>query len=169
MMTEIRCIFCETKNDNVVIEENGYKGIKCQQCGLIYISPRPALEEIVNLYGHDNANISATSHILASFPKRLYAKHHLRIINAFSKSGALLEIGPGAGFFLDEARQIGFNPYGLEFNPIQANFMRNKLSISCEESPLSTSVFGGLKFDVIYHCDVTVSYTHLTLPTKRIV
>lgn len=153
-MEEIKCIFCETDSNHVVIEENGYNGKKCPQCGLIYISPRPSFGEIVDLYGHDNACISAESHISGAFQKRLYARHHLRIIRSFVKSGALLEVGAGAGYFLDEARNIGFNPYGLEFNPIQANFMRNKLNIPCEESTLNASTFEGKKFDAVYHCDV---------------
>ncbi|WP_237743546.1 class I SAM-dependent methyltransferase [Pleurocapsa sp. PCC 7319] len=137
-----------------MIEENGYEGKQCSQCGLIYISPRPSFEEIVDLYGHDEAHISAQSHISADFAKRLYAKHNLNIIRSVVNSGSLLEIGAGAGYFLDEARKIGFEPYGLEFNPVQANFMRNQLQIPCEQSPLSTSIFNGQKFDVIYHCDV---------------
>lgn len=153
-MEEMKCIFCETESNHVVIDENGYKGKKCPHCGLIYISPRPSFEEIVDLYGHNNASISAESHISDAFQKRLYARHHLRIIRSFVKSGALLEIGAGAGYFLDEARKIGFYPFGLEFNPVQANFIRNKLNITCEESPLCVSIFEGKKFDVVYHCDV---------------
>lgn len=153
-MNEIKCIFCETDSNHVVIEENGYTGKKCPQCGLIYISPRPSFDEIFDLYGHDDAHISAESHISADFSKRLYARHHLRLIRSFVKSGELLEIGAGAGYFLDEARKIGFNPHGLEFNPIQAKYIRNKLGIPCEESPLNTSIFQGKQFDVIYHCDV---------------
>lgn len=153
-MKEIKCIFCDTESNNVVIEENGYKGKKCPKCGLIFISPRPSFDEILNLYGHDDAHISAQSHIFADFRNRLFARHHLRLIRSFIRSGTLLEIGAGAGYFLDEARKIGFNPHGLEFNPIQSNYIKNNLSIPCEESPVNTSIFQGTQFDVIYHCDV---------------
>lgn len=153
-MKEIECIFCHTKSDRVVIEENGYQGRKCDRCGLIYISPRPSLEEIIDLYGHDDAQISANAHITSDYLKRLYARHHLKIIHSFIRDGALLEVGAGAGYFLDEARKMGFEPYGLEFNPVQANFMRNDLKIPCEESSLDTPIFTGKKFDVVYHCDV---------------
>ena len=153
-MEEIKCIFCESESNQIVIEENGFKGRKCPQCGLIYISPRPSLNEIIDLYVHDDANISAESHISAASLEILYAKHHLKIIRSVVKSGALLEIGPGAGYFLDEARKLGFEPHGIELNSVQANFIRNRLNIPCEESLLSTSVFEGKKFDVVYHCDV---------------
>jgi len=153
-LEEIKCIFCEIESSQVVIEENGYQGKKCPQCGLIYVSPRPSFDEIVSLYGHDQAHISSASHISDSFQKRLYARHNLGIIRSVVKSGALLEIGAGAGYFLDEARKIGFYPFGLELNPAQADFIRSELKIPCAESPLSTTVFEGKKFDLVYHCDV---------------
>lgn len=153
-MEETTCIFCKIPSDHVVIEENGYKGKQCPQCGLIHISPRPSWEDIENLYGHDHAHVSAESHISNAYPKRLHARHHLRILRSFEKVGDLLEIGAGAGYFLDEARTLGFSPYGLEFNPIQASFIRSALNIPCEQSALNTSIFAGRKFDVVYHCDV---------------
>ena len=153
-MNEIKCIFCGTESNHVVINENGYKGKKCQHCGLIYISPRPSCNEIIDLYGHDEAYISAQSHIAAGFTKRLYAKHNLRIVRSFIASGSLLEIGAGAGYFLDEARRIGFVPYGLEYNPIQSAYIKNDLNIPCEAGLLETSIFNGKRFDVVYHCDV---------------
>lgn len=153
-MKEIPCIFCGIKSIDTVIEENGYQGKRCPECELIYISPRPSLEEIVDLYGHNNAHITAEEHISDEYRKRLYARHHLRKLKRFAHSGALLEIGAGAGLFLDEARKSGFEPYGLEFNPQQAEFMRTDLGIPCEEKPLTVELYNGIKFDVIYHCDV---------------
>jgi SAM-dependent methyltransferase len=153
-LEEIKCIFCGIESSLVVIEENGYQGKKCPQCGLIYVSPRPSFDEVVRLYGDGQAHISSESHISDAFQKRLYARHNLRLIRPVVKRGALLEIGAGAGYFLDEARKTGFHPFGLELNPVQAGFIRTELKIPCEESPLNPSVFEGKKFDVVYHCDV---------------
>lgn len=153
-MEEIQCIFCNKGSEHIAVEENGYKGRKCPNCGLIYISPRPSFSETRNLYNHNQARISARAHILRSFIKRLCAKHSLRIIEKFITGGSLLEIGAGAGYFLDEARKRGFEVYGSEFNSIQADFIRSKFRIPCEEFSLDVTSFGGKKFDIIYHCDV---------------
>ena len=153
-MEDIQCIFCNRGSDQIVIEENGYKGRKCLQCGLIFISPRPAFAEILSLYGYHQTNVSAESLVSQAFFKRLYAKHSLRIIKKFIKNGSMLEIGAGAGYFLDEAKKEGFEAYGIEINNIKADFIRSKLGIPCEESPLDVSLFDGKKFDIIYHCDV---------------
>lgn len=153
-MENIKCIFCNEESNTVIIKENNYFGRKCQNCNLIYINPRPALEEIVDLYGHDNANISAKSHIKNKFTKTLYAKHNLKIINRYIKRGKILEIGAGAGYFLNEARKKYFDVYGIEFNEAQANFINKELNIPCEQSSLNVNSFNDEKFDLIYHCDV---------------
>jgi 2-polyprenyl-3-methyl-5-hydroxy-6-metoxy-1,4-benzoquinol methylase len=153
-MESIKCIFCEKESDRTAIEENGYTGRKCSQCGLIYVSPRPSLEEIVDLYARDSAHKPAAAHISAEIPQRIHARHNLRIVTSFATKGALLEIGPGAGYFLDEARKLGFDPYGIELNHTLARFIRDGLNIPCEDSPLTSSAFQGKAFDVVYHCDV---------------
>ena len=153
-MENIKCIFCDLESNEILIKENGYLGRKCSSCDLIYISPRPTLNDIVDLYGHDDANISAASHIEASFIKTLYNKHNLKIIKKYINKGKILEIGAGGGYFLNEARKEGFGVYGLEFNKTQAKFIKDELNIPCERVALNNKTFNNEKFDVIYHCDV---------------
>lgn len=154
-MEDVTCIFCGTGNHPVLIEQEGYYGRKCPQCGLIYLSPRPTIKEIVDLYGHDHAHAGARSHISAEFEKRLFARHHLNLIKKFSRGrGKILEIGAGAGFFLDEARNAGFEPFALELNPIYTGYLQDVLKIAVENKPLSAASFPDEEFDVIYHCDV---------------
>ena len=153
-MEEAECIFCNKKSLQIVIEEEGYQCKKCPSCDLIYISNRPSLEEIEKIYNKDGANRSAEESISGFFSRRLHARHHLRIIKKLIRNGSMLEIGPGEGSFLYEARKEGFEVVGIELNHIQANFIRNRFGISCEESPLDASSFGGKKFDIIYHRDV---------------
>jgi SAM-dependent methyltransferase len=66
----------------------------------------------------------------------------------------MLEIGPGEGDFLYAAREQGFDAYGVELDPLRADFIRQRLGIPCEHSSLDTSVFAGNEFDVIYHRNV---------------
>jgi 2-polyprenyl-3-methyl-5-hydroxy-6-metoxy-1,4-benzoquinol methylase len=150
----ISCIFCRLESRHVVIEENGYSARKCPQCNLIYVSPRPALLELEDLYGKDHAHISAGTHIYGAFRRRMIARYMLRIIRKFIQRGRLLEIGSGSGYFLDEARKQGFDVRGIELNGILRDFTQTELGISCENNPLDESLFGGLKFDIIYHRDV---------------
>ena len=153
-LEEIGCPFCGNQSSHIVIEEEGYQCRKCHRCSLIYLSPRPSLPEIQKLYGSGRANRSAEAGILGFFSRRVHERHHLRIVKKFIKKGSLLEIGAGAGSFLYEARKGGFEVSGIDLNNIQASFIRKRLGICCEESPLSAFSFGGKKFDIIYHRDV---------------
>ena len=153
-METIICIFCNDGESKPLLHENGFTGRKCTRCGLIYISPRPSTDEIANLYGHDEANISAEQHVAAESYKRLHARNILHILKKHASNGKLLEIGPGAGFFMDEARSAGFSPCGIELNRMQAEFIRNKLLLPCESATVAEA-FPGEQFDVVYHCDVT--------------
>jgi SAM-dependent methyltransferase len=155
----INCIFCNHDNGRIVIEENGYIGKKCAQCGLIYISPRPPIQEIADIYGHDLSHSSAASHISGHFIKRLFARYTLARIIKFIKSGILLEIGSGGGRFLYEARKKSFTVYGIELNPALAEFINTTLQIPCSSAPLESSSFAGSHYDIIYHCDV-ISHLH---------
>jgi len=156
-MESISCIFCGADDAFPAIQENGFTGRKCRRCGLIYVSPRPSRDEVANLYGHDHAHISAGSHLAAENYKRLHARHTLRILRRYVTVGQLLEIGPGAGFFLEEARAAGFVPHGIELNPAQVEFIRGR-GIPCVTDTVAEA-FPGQSFDVIYHCDV-VSHLH---------
>jgi len=138
----------------VAVRENGYTGLRCPGCGLIYLSPRPSPEDILNIYGHDTAHVSGQLQIEGETLKRLAARHSLRLLQTHIQSGSLLEIGAGAGFFLDEARRKGFEPFAIEFSPSQAEFIRHQLALPCEQAALADGAFNGRQFDVIYHCDV---------------
>jgi len=149
----INCIFCGKESKRIVWTENGYTGRKCD-CGLIYISPRPSTDEIKELYTYDHGSASADSHIQAEVSKRLDARFKLQMLKKYINRGSLLEIGPGAGYFLDEARKEGFEVFGNELNLELAKFISEKLEIPVETAVLNDFSFHGIKFDIVYHCDV---------------
>jgi 2-polyprenyl-3-methyl-5-hydroxy-6-metoxy-1,4-benzoquinol methylase len=153
-MDEVKCPFCDIYSDNIVINENGYTGKKCDKCKTIFISPRPDNYEIIELYKKDNAHMLAESHIHQDFVKRLYARHNLSLIKRYIKAGSLLEIGAGEGYFLAEAKSAGFEVCGIELKGKYAHFIDDKLGIDCETAPLNETSFEGKKFDLIYHCNV---------------
>jgi len=162
-MEDIPCIFCGKLIDNIAISENGYKGRKCEDCNLIFISPRPTSDEITNLYVDEHA----ISYANAQFPiekiKIIEAKATLKKIIKFKKGGSLLELGCGGGAFLAEARNFGFEPYGIELNPIECKWITSRLRIPCETKSLNNGSFGGKMFNIIYHRDVL---SHLYDPIK---
>ena len=152
-MESISCIFCDVDDSFPVIHENGYTGRKCRRCGLIYISPRPSREEIRNLYEVDEAVTFSQCQFAAESYKRLHAQLTLDILRGYASGGKLLEIGPGTGLFMNQARAAGFTPCGVELNRIQAEYIRYRWGLPCESRQLRDA-YPGERFDVIYYCDV---------------
>jgi SAM-dependent methyltransferase len=153
MLVEGKCIFCGKESDRVDWEENGFTGKRCD-CGLLYVSPRPGMKEILSWYNSDEANTGARPRIRSEIWGRLNALHRLKILTRYKHLGNLLEIGPGSGYFLDESRRPGFNPFGIELNLRQSTFIKEKLRIPVEATPFRDSSFNGIFFDVICHFDV---------------
>jgi SAM-dependent methyltransferase len=150
---EINCIFCGKRSQRIAWEENEFTGKRCE-CGLLYVSPRPSLQEMIDRYNSKGANANACVRIESEFFNRLNSRHRLKLLQKFRTKGRLLEIGPGAGYFLDEAKTKGFEPFGVEINLCQAKFIKEKLRIPVETNQFTESSFTGTNFDIICHFDV---------------
>jgi SAM-dependent methyltransferase len=150
---DIYCIFCGKSAEDIAWVENGFTGKHCS-CGLLYISPRPELGKILDSYNCFEANLRAQSRIRKEFIGRLNGRYRLKLLRAYLAQGSLLEIGSGGGYFLDESRRAGFEPFGVELNSHQAKFIKDELGIRVESDPFSEVSFVGTDFDVICHFDV---------------
>ena len=156
-LESIACIFCGPAPSEVVIVENDFAARQCSECGLIFVSPRPSRERVADLYRLDEAYLSSESHLSeAGAPLgRLYVRQVVSQIRRHAERGRLLEVGAGNGDVLVEARRRGFEVCGVELNPTQAAFIRDRLGISCFESLDEITRDSTMeRFDVIYHRDV---------------
>ena len=153
-MEDISCIFCGKPTYHIAISENGYTGRKCQGCNLIFISPRPSAAEVTHLYTDEHVALYVDAQFKFERFKRMVASSTIAKIKNYKKNGSLLELGPGGGSFLQEAYNYGYEPYGIELNPIEARWINEKLRIPCENVALNEGSFGGKQFDIIYHSDV---------------
>jgi SAM-dependent methyltransferase len=158
---EISCIFCGIPSRRVAVTEHGFTGVRCDRCNLIYISPRPKATEITYLYTNEHAALYADAQFQFETFYRMEATRTLSKIRNYRKTGSILELGPGSGCFLSEARKCGYEVYGIELNPIEARWINENLHIPCEREPLSEASFGGKHFDIVYHRDVL---SHLSDP-----
>jgi SAM-dependent methyltransferase len=163
-LEEIPCIFGHGFNDEIAIEENGFKGRRCKTCRLIYISPRPSKQAIFDLYHHDKAFLPASRHTNFNPVAELAAHHHIQFFKKLMpRQSSVLEIGCGGGHFLNEAKKHGYIPFGIELNPHQAVYVQNECGIPCESKPFALDSFGSKTFTAIFHVDVL---SHLADPIR---
>lgn len=124
---------------------SGEQIVKCKNCGLIYVNPRPSAQLILDEYsrGEEETYIKDAEARTASF------RRSLETIRKYKDSGVLLDVGCAAGFFLKAARDAGFKVYGVEPNKWLANWGRKNLSLDISPEPFEKAQFPRDFFDVV--------------------
>lgn len=153
--------------------DNG-KVVRCVDCGLLYLNPRPTESSIAGLYdqsyftqaGHGSAYHDYLGTDLAAMENGAHSgflamdvlKRHI------SPSGKLLlDVGCGCGTLLQIARQRGYTVRGIEISAYMAAQARKLFHLDVEEGRLEDANFDDEEFDVVTALEVL---EHLTDPVS---
>lgn len=146
-----RCGLCDSDQAEFVKSENGYSALFCQVCGLIYTSPKPSLHEVRDMYEKDeSASVTIDAQIKLRYKKFLVAKQDVSEIQSLVYSGRLLDVGCGAGYFLDVAKNKGFACTGVEINEVLVEYAINTLGLDILHGTLSELEISPETYDVAY-------------------
>ena len=97
-----------------------YKLARCAECGLYFCATRLTPKSVAELYAHRNyfEGQGYDSYAAQEPALRLTFRRFLKKLNnRFPLQGALLEIGCGYGYLLDEARPYFQRRVGTDFSP----------------------------------------------------
>jgi len=157
----VACPSCGSKLFNPITRKDGLCIVQCQHCSLIYVNPRVKESEYEQLYAGGNYGHIVTKLALAShlYRKDRFGSERLAILQKYHNpdlSKTLLDLGSGSGFFIEKAREQGWDSYGIELSPPAVNFSRqrgNKVydQILLNLSLPSESVSAVTMFDVLEH------------------
>ncbi len=156
-----KCDLCGNYNlERLIWRPYRYKGevlyhVKCRRCGLIFTNPRPTTKANIEIYNKDYSEskyIFGVNGGIASNEeeRRNTAKGILRLIKKYKNNGRILDVGCSAGYFLDEARNEGFIPYGVELSEYTGNIAKNKFNLEIHIGEIFDSPFQNDFFDVIH-------------------
>lgn len=119
-------IFRETFRDPYFGQD--YRLFECSQCGLQYWEPRRIIPEF-----YERAYLREYRARHEGRLKRL-KYYHLEFFKNFARfSGVrprLLDVGCGNGLFLKQARERGFEPWGIDLDQYSVRFASEKLGLS---------------------------------------
>ena len=133
------------------------------ECGLIWLDPRPAEDEIGkayrNYYTHGHTNHARQSrwarivrtvlHTISIYllGLRRERQSYKRVYLDKTPPGRLLEVGCGNGKRLARMRALGWDVMGQEIDPVAAEHVRNVKGIPVHLGPLETIESG--EYDVV--------------------
>lgn len=146
------CPVCGAMERELLFNQKGWIVYKCSSCGLGVLDPMPSQEELSALYrdsyfvGHYDEGMSPGTDAMR---KRLSQEsHRINFFRPFKKSGRILDIGCGRGYFLMACRERGYDVQGFDISEDGAAYVRETLGI-----PVQTGILEGAfeegSFDVI--------------------
>lgn len=141
----VSCSLCGVDDARFLFVKDNEKIVQCNQCNLVYINPRPAGNVLKEKY-EDGYSLG---YIAKKNSKRKRARKIVKGILRFKKEGKFLDIGCSAGFILEAARMVGFEPYGVELCPQGVKYAREELNLQVFAGYLEDASFPDNFFDVI--------------------
>ena len=110
-------MLCDSNNSSVWESVPPYNYVKCNECGLIYASPRNSKAAQKQVLNNDGEYWVAQSKLGKGAPVLSTQKNETRKVNfvkEWIKKGRLLDVGSAYGGFLTCAKERGFDVTGVE-------------------------------------------------------
>jgi SAM-dependent methyltransferase len=147
-----QCPACGGTERVPLFSKGGWSVVSCAGCGLGALDPRPGPEETAALYcdayfasRYDEGLAPGTP----AMKRRLSGEaHRIRFFRPFKKTGRVLDIGCGRGYFLLACREKGYEVQGYDISEEGAEFVRTRLGIPVVTGPLE-GAFEDASFDVV--------------------
>ncbi len=165
-MNEPKCDLCGSKRYKSLCESQDYRFFsteehfslfECGDCGLVYLNPMLAKEEWAKFYPKAAAYYPSFKHHGTLFGRgvdlvsRLLYLPRIFDIRRYKKSGKLLDIGFGTGYFLYFMKERGFDIYGVDTADEVCDFVSGKLGEKNKifNKELKDCNFGSDEFDLV--------------------
>lgn len=134
-----------------------YEIVSCLDCGLVYALYAESRDFLLKEY----KDMKDEVYLKEERGRRRTAREVLKEISAFKKPGRLLEVGSSAGFFLDEARGLGWEVTGIEPSKWAADYASSILGLNIITKEIEAATPPRDYFDVVVMLD---TLEHLTEP-----
>jgi len=138
---------------------------RCNECKLVFLSPRGTIEEIRDLY-HSHPYYAKSNANRGENRRQFYDLRFARLEKWMPDRGRMLSIGClEGGYALVVAEARGWNVVGVEFSEILAGYAREQLGVRVEVAEAwDLSGLADNTFDAIY----THSFEHFLDPRRTL-
>lgn len=172
-----KCGSCKSSKYNIFLDnltswefEGKFRLVKCSNCGLVYLNPRPKGNFISDYYPKESywgANIKKgiTDRTLKEKREKAYGPLYKEIFKRKDK-GNILDIGAGTGLFLTKfSPTLDWKIYGVELSKEASSYARKVYGIKLESAD-----FLGIKYPADYFDVITLnnSLEHLYKPRESL-
>ena len=153
-METVPCNLCRSTNNTLVLEARDYitqtihKVVRCSDCNLVFVNPRPEIKEIGEYYPALYYGDEPFSY------EKIDAENRFKTLSKYISPGCrVLDIGCGRGLVLEKCKQNGCETWGTELSQLSSQYAREKLKLRILDKHLTDCAFSEDYFDIVtmYH------------------
>lgn len=167
-LEEVACPLCRARSAEVVMHARdrlfarpgAYPIVRCRDCNLKYLSPRPTLEQLGAHYPDDyfiyrteeemSPLIRVLMRQLTEWRWRSYIERFEKVRGRFAPNTKIVDVGCGLNDLLASLqKRRGCQGVGVDFKPEIVEYVRNKRKMPVYQGTLHDARFADGEFDVV--------------------
>lgn len=155
LVEEVPCPACDSRKCSAQFHKEGFQFVRCDQCGVVYVNPALKDEHVRQVYKHQSYSdlTKALMEPSDAYRRERFGKERVSIVNRFLRPDGrggtrLLDVGCATGFFVQAAKDAGWDASGVESNPFQADFAR-KAGLDVRNETIEETTFPDGSFDAV--------------------
>ena len=152
------CLICNSTALNPLKDYQSTHLCKCKSCGFVFAQAIPTMAELEKHY----EGYSRNDYLSPVTIKRY--NELLDYFEQFRKTGKLIDVGCGIGYFLEEAKKRGWEVYGTEYTDEAIEICEGK-GINMKKGVLNPNDYEPESFDIITSFEVI---EHINNPQEEI-
>lgn len=160
-MIPVACDLCGADDARDLLAKAGGHYVQCRRCGFVYANPRPEEEDSINNQAFEDSLAKYARKFSSAKAQRSYQRN-LRRFEPYRQTNQLLEIGSNAGAFLHAARELRWEPTGVEPAAACARYGQEHYGLKILPCTLEMADLPEGSFDVVY---ANAVFEHLPSPT----
>ncbi len=152
------CIVCDSNQVDYFCDKNNCRLYRCSLCRLVFVNPLPG--ETASIYSKDYfagaqkgfGYVDYDTDKQAMEPLFIDYLKQLEFLLSGNK-GSILDIGAATGYFLDLARRLGWETFGIEISDYAAEVARQR-GLVVKTGVIGEPLFPNNSFEVVTMWDV---------------
>ncbi len=141
-----KCVICDGVGFDKLFVKQNYQIVECRSCSFIFVNPVPNRNKLEFYYKNFNYK---SGHINEIIIRQDSIRTLKKLKNLGYKDGLLFDVGCGVGFFLDEARKVGYKVQGIDVSRYAFNYAKNILKLNVSNEDLLEYKYPNNKFRII--------------------
>jgi SAM-dependent methyltransferase len=153
----VRCNFCHADNFEILLSDGKdrrhqlpgeFRLVKCRECGLVYLNPRPTAEALGAYYPPDYAPYVQRG-VFGKLTRWLRKREAIGLQRSLPAGAEVLEVGCAAGDLLVPLREAGFRVTGVELSEHAATTARTRHNLDVHTGTIASAPLTGRSFDAV--------------------